>query len=284
MKILLIDMTNLARKNAFADIKAHPFDAGVWIKWSSRTVNDIMDFIRKFEADRCILAMDAKRYWRHSVYPDYKINRRQFKKNAIIDFDNFDTYYENFMRWFSDTFSSIYCLNIRECEADDIIAVLTKHHSESGDHCTIVSADKDFNQLKKYKNVVHYNPVMHKEIVMLNPQRSLDIKVICGDINDGIPAIRKGVGVKTAEKIINSHVDIPNSSDTLLVENYRRNRILIDFDFIPKEISSTIILEYEKTEIKPIVDKKVFDFAIKCNSFDIVESWQKNKERLSILR
>jgi 5'-3' exonuclease len=274
MNILLIDMTNLARKNAFAMVKKDvPFEG--WEPWATRTLGDIMDFVSKFHADRCILAMDDAVYWRTKIFPEYKANRRQFKEDSIVDFDSLDAYYDAFMVRFQNIFTNIFCLKVPRCEADDVIAVLTKAHAERGDACTIISADKDFNQLKKYPGVVHYNPVMRKEILMLNPQRSLDIKIICGDPNDGIPPIRRGIGVKTAEKILNAHTDIPNSSDTLLVENFQRNKQLIDFDFIPKEIISDIILEYEKENVyAPISPKIVFPFVMEHRTID---SWQRNQ-------
>lgn len=279
MNVLLIDMTNLAMKNAFASVKADPFDGGVWTKWATRTAGDIINFIGDFNADRCILAMDSTSYWRQKIYPEYKAHRRQFKKDSIIDFDNFNAFYFKFMEKFIGVFSNIICFTVKLCEADDIVAVLTKKHSESGDTCTIISEDKDFNQLTKYVGVKHYNPIGKKEVMMLNPQRSLDIKVICGDTNDNIPPIRRGIGIKSAEKIINNHIDILNSSDTLLVENFQRNRILIDFDFIPKEIASDIIIEYEKklaTTI-PVASKKVFDFIM---NHGLLSKWQTQQSML----
>lgn len=279
MNVLLIDMTNLARKNAFAMIsKDKPFES--WEPWASRTLGDIMDFVGKFNADRCILAMDDAKYWRTKVFPEYKASRRKFKEDSIIDFDSLDAYYVDFMERIAKVFPNIFCLKVPQCEADDIIAILTKRHAENGDRCTIISADKDFNQLKKYPGVVHYNPVQRKEVIMINPQRHLDIKIICGDPNDDIPTIRRGIGIKKAEEIINNHVDIANSSDTLLVENFRRNKQLIDFEFIPKEIASDIILAYEKKEIIPISARLVFGFVMKYGTLD---KWQSNQVKMAKL-
>lgn len=289
MKLLLVDMTNLARKNAFASVKADPYDNGVWAKWSERVICDIFDFIEKFEANRCILAMDSLTYWRTNVFPEYKSRRRKFKEGAIIDFDSLDAFYEKFMKRFSEIFPNIYCLCVDKCEADDLIAVITKYHAngmiDSSMRITetiIVSADKDFNQLKKYLGVIHYNPITRREVTVINPQRELDIKVICGDSNDDVPPIRKGIGIKTAEKIINSHQDIPNSSDTLLVENFRRNKILIDFDFIPKEIQGSIIYGYSKAcdAMAPVAMKSVFPFFMEFHAPLAIEKWQKAKERI----
>ena len=289
MNLLIIDMTNLARKNAFAAVKKDPYDNGVWAKWSERTICDIFDFIEKFNADRCILAMDSDTYWRKKVFADYKFRRRQFKEDCVLDFDSLDAFYANFMKRVASVFPNILCVQIDQCEADDIIAVVTKYHCTDllGDtnqpaSITIVSADKDFNQLKKYPGVVHYDPVKRREVVIINPQRELDIKIICGDKNDDIPPIRKGLGIKKAEGIINNHIDIPNSSDSLLVENFRRNKILIDFDFIPKEIQTSIIGGYSKRcdAITSITLKNIFPFFMEYTAPTAVDKWQKAKERI----
>ena len=277
MKLLLIDMSNLARKNAFAAVKKNPYDNRVWRDWVERTINDILDFVVQFKADRCVLAMDDSIYWRTGEYPEYKANRKQFKKDAIIDFDNFDAFYFKFMERFTATFSNFYCMRVDSCEADDVIAVLAKNNKD-GESTTIISADKDFNQLKKYPNVVHYNPVTRREVSSINPQRDLEIKIILGDINDGIPQIRRGIGIKKAEELINSHADFTNTSDSLLMKNYKRNRVLIDFEFIPVSIQLSIVDEYERVKIQPINLKNIFPFFMEYGASTAIDKWQKCKD------
>jgi 5'-3' exonuclease len=252
-------MSNLSRKNAFAAVKDDPFENRVWKKWVERTTCDIIDFVHQFKADRCVLAMDDMIYWRTRDFPEYKANRKQFKKNAIIDFDSLDEFYLIFMRRFTETFSTFYKLRVDSCEADDVIAALAEHNKD-GESTTIISADKDFNQLKKYKNVICWNPVTRREKISINPQRDLEIKIITGDINDGIPSIKRGMGIKTAEKLIDSRSDLSDNSDSLLVKNYKRNRVLIDFEFIPKSIRLSIIDAYNDFKIQPIDLKKIFPF------------------------
>lgn len=284
MKILMIDMSNLIRKNAFASVKANAFENGVWRECTERTICDIFSFINKFEADRCIIAMDADTYWRKKIYPEYKANRRQYKEDCVLDFDSLDAFYAKFMNDFEKVFLNIYCMQVSNCEADDVIAVVTRKHPEA-ESVTIISADKDFNQLKKQGNVVHYNPTTRHEVLIINPQRDLDMKIIRGDINDNIPPIKRGIGPKKAEALLNNHVDIKESSDTLLVENFTRNKILIDFDFIPLDISNSILKAYESitVPIKPS-NKHVFNFLMKYNAPKALDAWQQATDRVMALQ
>lgn len=276
MKILLIDMTNLSVKNAFASVKADPEENHGWHKWSERTTCDVIELINTFAPDRCVLAMDADTYWRKEVYPEYKANRRRFKDGAIVDFESFDSFYQGYMTDFAFSFTNVPCIKVADSEADDVIAVLTKYHSGLGDSIVVVSADKDFNQLTSYPNVKHYSPMTRREVLTINPKKELEIKVICGDSNDDIPPIKRGIGAKTAEKLLNSGADILNSSDTVLAENYKRNRILIDFDLIPDRISRTIIEEYKKFTSVSVSGKKMFPFIMQYGT-GIMDRWQKAK-------
>jgi 5'-3' exonuclease len=272
-------MSNLARKNAFAAVKADPYDNRVWRKWVERTMCDILNFVHQFKADRCVLAMDDLIYWRTGEYPEYKANRKQFKKDAIIDFDSLDEFYLKFMHKFTETFSTFYRLRVDSCEADDVIAALAEHNKD-GEATIIISADKDFNQLKKYPNVVHWNPVTRREMSSINPQRDLEIKIITGDVNDGIPSIKRGTGIKTAEKLIDSHSDLSDNSDSLLVKNYKRNRVLIDFEFIPKSIRLSIIDAYIEYKIQKMDVKKIFDFFMDYGSAGAIQTWQICKDSI----
>jgi 5'-3' exonuclease len=276
-------MSNLARKNAFAAVKQNPYDNRVWRDWVERTINDLMDFVEQFKADRCVLAMDDSIYWRTGEYPEYKGNRKQFKKDAIIDFDSLDEYYYNFMKRFTAVFSNFYCMKVDSCEADDIIAVLAKHHKDN-EATIIVSADKDFNQLKKFPNVVRYNPVTRREVSSINPQRELEIKIILGDPNDGIPQIKRGYGIKKAEQLINTRADLANTSDSLLMQNYKRNRVLIDFEFIPLSIQLSIVDRYKSTVLQPVNTRNIFPFFMEYGTSTAINKWQVCKDTIMRLK
>lgn len=283
MNILLVDMSNIAVKNAFSAVKQHPEDNRVWAKWSERTIGDLIGFVGQFNADRCILCMDSDTYWRKEIYPQYKANRRQFKKDAIIDFDNFEAFYKKFMVDFSSVFTTFRVMQVARCEGDDIIACLTKHLAAEN-KITVVSADRDFNQLLKYPGVVHYDPRARKEIVSLNPRKDLEMKVILGDMGDFIPGIKRGVGPKGAEKLIG--VDILYTSDTMMAEAYKRNRMIIDFDFIPMDISASVIDRYKEDINGPVRASRTsaFNFFLQYKAQSAMNVWQMHGNKVRALR
>lgn len=77
---------------------------------------------------------------------------------------------------------------VETAEADDIIAVLTKH-APFGEKVLIVSGDKDFQQLHKYGYVKQWSPNVNKMIHCEDPYLFLKEHILSGDKSDGIPNI-----------------------------------------------------------------------------------------------
>jgi 5'-3' exonuclease len=271
--ILMIDLTNLAVQGAFAVTYRHPEDNRVWSRWKSRFLGNIIEFVDMFKADRLILAMDSTDYWRKDIFPEYKLGRKAFKDKCKIDYDNFNNFYYSFMELVTPLFTSAYTIKMNKCEADDVIAVLTKFHSPDS-KITVLSSDKDYNQLLKYPNVKKYDQLQRKYITSLNPVVELETKIICGDKNDFIPSIGPRIGPKTAEDMIRDQVCIMESSDASLVANYKRNRTLIDFEFIPQNITDSILNWYKSHQIIASSNKKIFDFLMDHAPDDGIMKWQ----------
>ena len=156
---------------------------------------------------------------------------------------------------------------VENCEADDIIAVLTQHAYilDTGKPVLIVSGDKDFQQLQRYDNVTQWSPNLNKFIEPEDPQEFLKEHILKGDKSDGIPNILsndncldEGIRQTPLRKpILEKYMRITIQADDKYYRNYLRNQTLIDFDFIPQGVSDSIITEYNNT--KP-VKGKVFDY------------------------
>ena len=156
---------------------------------------------------------------------------------------------------------------VENCEADDIIAVLTQHAYilDTGKPTLIVSGDKDFQQLQRYDNVKQWSPNLNKFIEPEDPQEFLKEHILKGDKSDGIPNILsndncldEGIRQTPLRKpILEKYMRITIQSDDKYYRNYLRNQTLIDFDFIPEEVNDRILNEYGNT--KP-VQGKVFDY------------------------
>ena len=151
---------------------------------------------------------------------------------------------------------------VERCEADDIIAVLSKHIQED---ILIISGDKDFQQLQSLDNVIQWSPNLNKEVVCQDPSLFLKEHILTGDKSDGIPNILssddcmvEGIRQTPLRKPIkDKYLRISIENDDKYYRNYLRNQTLIDFDFIPKDIEDSIISEFANT--RP-VKGKVFDY------------------------
>ena len=121
----------------------------------------------------------------------------------------------------------------------------------------IVSGDKDFIQLQKYKNVSQYSPITKKFVNGEDPKRYLQEHILKGDSSDGIPNVLSpdntfADGLRQrplGKKKINAWVDndihdvLPNDE---AIRNYQRNLKLIDLDQSLKELFLQILKEYNE--------------------------------------
>lgn len=244
--------------------------------WKFLFTKSIMTTIKEFAPKHIIIAMD-KSSWRKDVYKEYKANRKVSRDASSVDFDKFFQVVEIFFEDLKNTLTNIAFIRIEKCEADDIIAILSKDVIKT--NIVIVSTDKDLNQLLQYQNVRQYDPINKKYFNVTNPIQELNIKVLTGDAGDNIPGIMPKCGPVKAAKLINEGL-ITVTTNTVLMANYTRNRQLIDFNFIPKEIETVIKDEYNKYSYKPLDGRKLFNFFIKHKLSAMLEDVQELSEML----
>ena len=150
-------------------------------------LNSIRMYRTKFVADygELILCYDSKHYWRKDFFPQYKSNRKKMRESSDFDWDTiFNTL--NVLKEELRTNFPYKILEVYGAEADDIIATICESQKEK---IMIVSGDKDFIQLQKYKNVKQWNPVQKKMLNGKNPDLYLKEHIIKGDRSDGIPNV-----------------------------------------------------------------------------------------------
>src|SRR5690606_15188168 len=100
---------------------------------------------------------------------------------------------------------------VKDFEADDVIATYTKLAREAGIEVTIVSSDKDLMQLIS-DGVCMYDAMKQRKIfapeVMekfgVPPEKVIDILALMGDSSDNIPGV-PGIGPKTAAELIQKY-------------------------------------------------------------------------------
>jgi 5'-3' exonuclease len=160
-------------------------------------------------------------------------------------------------------------------EADDIIAVLCREHFKANQNI-IVSTDKDLHQLLTEKNNQQFDPINNKIVSCINPQRELDLKIITGDKSDDIPSIKPRTGLATAEGILQQGIEdfLEEEGNEQYKDNYIRNRMLIDFNFIPKDLAEGIINTYCTYKIEEIKSSKIINFFSKNRLNKMMDEWQ----------
>ena len=231
-------------------------------------LNSVRNYQKRYseEYGEIVLCTDAADPWRRDYFPLYKANRKKAREADDKDWGLiFDTLHKVKME-IKENFPYRY-MYVENCEADDIIAVLTQHAYilDTGKPVLIVTGDKDFQQLQRYDKVKQWSPNLNKFIEPEDPQEFLKEHILKGDKSDGIPNILsndncldEGIRQTPLRKpILEKYMRITIQADDKYYRNYLRNQTLIDFDFIPQGVSDSIITEYNIT--KPVMCK-VFDY------------------------
>ena len=231
-------------------------------------LNSVRNYQKRYseEYGEIVLCTDASNPWRRNYFPLYKANRKKAREKDDKDWGLiFDTLHKVKME-IKENFPYRY-MYVENCEADDIIAILTQHAYilDTGKPTLIVSGDKDFQQLQRYENVKQWSPNLNKFVVQDRPEEFLKEHILKGDKSDGIPNILsndncldEGIRQTPLRKpILDKYMRITIQADDKYYRNYLRNQTLIDFDFIPQSVSDSILTEYSNTAP---VRGKVFDY------------------------
>ena len=260
--MILIDFSQTIIAGLMAQLKANDGEMSEDLL-RHMIINSLRNYQKRYaeEYGEIVLCTDAANPWRRDFYPHYKANRKKARDNDDMDWTLiFDTLHKVKME-IKENFPYRY-MYVENAEADDIIAVLCRTTNEK---VLIVSGDKDFQQLHKYDYVKQWSPNLNKFVVQDRPQEFLKEHTLRGDKSDGIPNILsnddcmiEGIRQTPLRKpVFDAYMRMTIESDDKYYRNYLRNQTLIDFDFIPEDVESRILKEYEKTEV---VQGKVFDY------------------------
>lgn len=231
-------------------------------------LNTLRMYNKKFRKDygQMVIACDSST-WRREYFPNYKFKRREGREKDEVEKANWDEIFRiiNTVRDEIQENLPYRVVKVDGAEADDIIGALALETQEFGKHddVMIVSADKDFVQLQKYKNVKQYSPMQKKFVTEKNPNTYLFEHVLKGDSGDGVPNVLSAddVFVKgdrqspvTRKKIDYWAENAQNLESVMNAETYRnymRNKKLIDLEEIPDDLRADIINTYESQEDTP---------------------------------
>ena len=221
-------------------------------------LNSIRNYRIKYKKTygEIVVCTDTHSSWRKGVYPYYKAHRKVLrakqKTEKGIDWSELFKVIHEILDEINEYFP-YKVISVSHAEGDDVIAVLARNIEEKS---IIISSDKDFTQLHRYKNIKQYSPIQKKMINGIEPYKYLKEHIIRGDKGDGVPNIlsaddcivegvrQKPISKKKLEVWMNEKPD--DFCINGMSEKWKRNQELIDFDFIPKNISDSIMNEYLK--------------------------------------
>ncbi len=252
-------------------------------------ITGFMNFIaslgKDFPTDYVVFTLDSKEEetFRKKIYPEYKANRPEapedLKAQLPIAVDLIKQ-------------MGFKMLEMPGFESDDLIASLATLAAKNGIKVKIVSHDKDMYQLIDDKKIVIFDPLKKKEIdeagciekFGVHPKYFKDFQALVGDSSDNIPGV-KGVGVKTAAKLINEyktleniyeHIDeIKGALQKKLIEGKENAFLSRELVTLKTDLFKNINLEeFKYPEINPIL--KVADKLIDLDITSIIERVKKD--------
>lgn len=264
--MIVMDFSQVMLSNIMMQIGNHT-DAKIEESMCRHMVlNSIRLYKTKFGAEygELVIACDNKNYWRRQLFPYYKANRKKSQAASELDwkaiFECLNKIREELKEYFPYR-----VIDIETAEADDIIGTLCATHGTEEEFMEfqdvkkilILSGDKDFIQLHRFKNVQQYDPVRKKFIVHSDPIAYRNEHIMKGDAGDGVPNVlspdncfvigerQKPLTQKRLDALLTGGV-----MPTEVARNYMRNKALIDLSMIPAEVAKKIIESYEEQSTK----------------------------------
>ena len=259
--------------------------------------SDVIKSLRYFDEDidakygRLIICCDSKSNWRKDYFKNYKIKRKEAREESDIDWNEMFAWWAE-LKEIIKTNTTWPLIEIEKLEGDDIIGLicqLTKPEKH-----LIISSDKDFNQLLKKYWIFQFSPLSMQEIE--RDDLKLKTLILKGDASDGVPNIfcdddwfikedkprAKSISKKLIEEInlssehyvrnylLQANVFKEDDSEKLnrlvesTVNNYKRNKLMVDLSEIPIEYHQIFKKEFIKAinianQIQPTKQIQLFN-------------------------
>lgn len=282
--MILLDYNQVCIANLMAQIGNHT-NVGIDENLLRHMVlNTIRSLKTKFCADygELIICCDDKKVWRKDVFKFYKANRKKAREDSELDWGAIFNALNKIKAELKEFFP-YRVIQIEGAEADDVIGAITLKYGQmlnTGEKILILSGDKDFGQLQVFGNVTQFDPVRKKHIKHEDPSKFTRELILKGDRGDGIPNILSPDnslvdGIKQKPLRLEKYIHITNPREELkdeLLRNWLRNEQLIDLTFIPDDIQTKVIDEYENQSGKS--KDKLFNYFVTNRLSSLMESIQ----------
>lgn len=205
-----------------------------------------------------VFCRDSTNLWRRNEFPYYKAGRSKARNESDFDWNKIYNILDNIAEELKSVFG-YKVVKVDTAEADDIIGILALNNP--GPHL-IISADKDFLQLKVTGDIEIYSSRDSSFVACADPAKFLQEHIMRGDSSDGIPNILSDddtfvVQDKRQKRLTKNKIsEIEGWFESKVIpdeykENYMRNKKLISLFEIPETISDKIKDEYANLEVLP---------------------------------
>jgi len=238
-------------KNAFPeelDVLKDPYQNQVFVdKFKKIFIETVRNLKKNLSIDKqiepiIIVGKDCKRadIWRNELFPGYKGTRSNGPDDGFMGGPFFKMVYDEqlFIKG-----GASHILKHPTLEADDCIALSTKHLLTTEPNCNIyiITSDKDYLQLAEPR--VHLYNLAFKKLTEQktctgNAECDLFLKIVTGDPSDNIPSVFPKCGPKTALKYFENRELFEKKllEAEAYQKQYELNKTIIDFNNIPENL------------------------------------------------
>ncbi|MCP4336787.1 MAG: hypothetical protein GY679_02975 [Mycoplasma sp.] len=288
-KILIIDGNSLTYRGYYATANS---PQGILTTSTGIPTNAILsmsNMISKIIMDESpthvFIAFDAgKKTKRHDLFPEYKGGRSKTPEELIIQFPLIKEMIEKMnIKWYE----------LKDWEADDIIATIATIASKASYEIKILSSDKDLLQLvdentevlfnsKGVNLLKRYNNNNFFELTGHFPNQVPDIKSIMGDSSDNLEGV-KGIGIKGANKLILEYGSLDKvykNIEKIKISMQKKLNDSKDIAILCKELATLnrnieLPFSLEETKYKFIVNQELLAFFKKYELDSLVKRFEK---------
>ena len=246
--MIILDMNQITLANVMMNFHMNKSDELEEDMVRHMILNSIRMYRTMFKEEygEVVLTYDSRHYWRREIFPQYKQNRKKGRENDSKDWDKIFGLLNSIKSEFKEILPYKF-LEVYGAEADDVIATLCKEYQDQ--KTMIVSGDKDFIQLQKYKNVKQYSPILKKYVNGHNPDTYIKTHILKGDSSDGVPNVLspdhtfvEGLRQRPlSKKKIEAWIKSETGMSEEVKRNYQRNHKLINLDNTPEDLQKSIL-------------------------------------------
>tara|TARA_R110002050_G_scaffold283880_2_gene432792 strand:+ start:311 stop:1165 length:855 start_codon:yes stop_codon:yes gene_type:complete len=279
--MILVDMNQISLASVMMHLNITKRDSVEGGMVRHMILNSLRMYRERFfeEYGELVICYDSKHYWRRDIFPQYKASRKKTRDSSSHDWNDIF----EFLNAFKDEmieFMPYKVLEVYGAEADDIIYTLTHEFETDNGKTLILSGDKDFIQLQRYKNVTQYSPITKKFIDGMVWNEYLDEHILRGDTSDGVPNVlspdntfvdglrQRPLGKKKIQSWVEHNIEdvLPNDE---VKRNFQRNKKLIDLTEAPQELFSEITKTWKEAKTNP--RSKLLNYFIQNRLSDLMD-------------